>query len=120
MKSYFNQVEDLRTEDEKKMLKLKQSILNAVLNSDTQVEGDKYKLWHGYCIKDNLKDSNLHIGDKDIRILAHILKHEILVIHIKIENRKKCIFRDLHALRRGTVLASSERPIWFTSANEIH
>ena len=35
MKSYFNQVEDFGTQDEKKMSKLKWSMSNAVLNGDT-------------------------------------------------------------------------------------
>ena len=90
------------------------------MNGDIIEEGDKYKLWRGYCIRDNLEDSNLCIGDKDIMILAHILKHKILVIHIKIENSMKCIFGDLHMPRRGTVLASSEHPIRFIPANEMY
>ena len=83
-------------------------------------EGNKYKLWRGYRIGDTLEDSNLYMGDKDITILAHILKRKILVIHIKIENEKKYIFGDLHMLRRGTVLISLERPIRFASANEMY
>ena len=90
------------------------------INGNAQVEGNKYKLWYGYRIGDNLEYSNLHMGNKDIMILAHILKHTILVIHIKIENEKKCIFRDLYALRRGTVLASNERLIRLTSAQEMY
>ena len=72
MKSYFNQAEDFRMEDEKKISKLKWFILNAVLNGDTQVEWNKYKLQCSYYIRDNLKYSNFYICDKDIRILAHI------------------------------------------------
>ena len=61
------------------------------------------------------------MGDKDIRILVHILKHKILVIYIKIENEneKKCIFGDSRMPRRGTILVSKECLIRFASAQEI-
>ena len=44
MKLYFNKAEDFRTEDKKKISKLKWSISNAVLNGNTIEEEDKYKI----------------------------------------------------------------------------
>ena len=115
MKVYFNQVEDFRIEEEKRMLKFKQSISNTVLNNDTMVEEDKCKLQYRYCIRDNIEDRNLSMGRDQIMILAYILKHEILVIHIKIKNGKIHIFRYLHTPRRDTILISYEYLICFVS-----
>ena len=90
-----------------------------MLNDNATIEGNKHKQLRG-CHVGEVLDSSLCMNLDDIRMIAHVLKRETLVMSVHANsNKNKCLVGDHYVPIRGTLRYSIIRNVSFEEDNTM-